>query len=121
MPDLSSSPSPSAIIRSYCCFGRARERQIEPGVFCEVQGDPAVLGRVRGGEETGVIAVLHVFAIGLENARVGAGLGENFAQHGEIKPERGTEAEAFREPGGVDVHDHVDERLHFRGLAGLPM
>ena len=29
------------------------------------------------------------------------------------------ESEALGEAGGVDVHDHVDERLHLRGLAGV--
>ena len=45
-------------------------------------------------------------------------MGENFAEHREIQAEGGAEAEAFGEAGGVDVHDHVDERLHLRGLAG---
>ena len=63
--------------------------------------DPAALRGVRAGEEAGVIAILHVLAIGFENARVGTGLRENLAQHGEIKPERGSEA--FGESGGVAI------------------
>jgi len=42
--------------------------------------DPAVLRGVRAGEEAGVIAILHVLAIGFENARVRTGLRENLAQ-----------------------------------------
>ena len=56
---------------------------------------------MRAGEEAGVIAILHVLAIGFENARVGTGLRENLAQHGEIEPERGSEA--FGESGGVAI------------------
>jgi len=35
-----------------------------------------------------VLAVLHVFTVGLEHARGGAGLRENFSQHFQIKTER---------------------------------
>ena len=54
-------------------FRGAGEGQGQPGVFREMQRDAAILGRVRGGKKTGVIAVLHVFAIGLQNAGTGAG------------------------------------------------
>ena len=52
------------------------------------------------------------------HARVGAGLGENFAQHGQVQLERIAQGQSFSEPGGIDVHDHVDERLDLGRLAG---
>ena len=33
------------------------------------------------------------------------------------RPERGAEPEAFGQTGGVDVHDHVDQRFHLGGFA----
>src|SRR5439155_23469804 len=45
-------------------LGRARERQIEAGAVRELKRDSTVLRRVRGGEKAGMLAVLHVFAIG---------------------------------------------------------
>src|SRR5262245_61278875 len=42
MPDLSSSPSPSVIIRSYCFFAATRERQIETHFAPECERDSAV-------------------------------------------------------------------------------
>ena len=73
----------------------AREGKIEPKIFCELERDSAVFGGVRRREETTVIAVLHVFAVGLQNARRRAGLSEDFAQHREIEPERITQSETF--------------------------
>ena len=72
-----------------------------------------------GGKVTGVFAVLHVFTIGLEDAGIRAGLGEDFAEDGEIDTKGFAEREPFREAGGVDVHDHVDERFDVGGLAGF--
>jgi len=45
--------------------GRGGQREIEFGVFGESEGDPAVLGGVRGAEEAGVFAVLHILTVGL--------------------------------------------------------
>ena len=64
-----------------------------------------------------MLAILHVLAVGFENARVGTGLGKNFAEHREIETERIAERETFGKSGGIDVHDHVNERLHLGGLA----
>ncbi len=66
-----------------------------------------------------VLAVLHIFAVGFEHARVGASLRKNFAQHLQIETERGAESETFGQAGRVDIHHHVDERFHFRGFARL--
>ena len=63
MPDLSSSPRPSAIMRSYCSLV-ARERQIETEIERQLENDPAVFGCMRGGEKAATLAVLHVFAVG---------------------------------------------------------
>ena len=59
----------------------ARERQIETEIAREFERDSAVLGGVRGGEKATVLAILHVFTVGFEHARVRAGLGKNFSQH----------------------------------------
>ena len=67
-----------------------------------------------------MLAVLHVFAIGLQNARSGAGFGKNFAQHGEIEPERVAQAKTFRQASGIDVHHHVDQRFYLRRFASFP-
>ena len=99
-------------------LGGFGEREGEAFFVGEGERDAAVLRGVGAGEETGVVAVLHVLAVGLEHAGVGAGLRKHFAEHGEIKPERGSEAETLGESGGVDIHDHVDQSLHLRGLAG---
>ena len=99
-------------------FGGAGERHGKAGFGAEDPGDGRVFGGVSPGEEAGVVAVLHVFAIGLEDLGISARLGKHFAQHGEIEPERGAEAEALGKTGGVDVHDHVDEGFYLGGLAG---
>ena len=57
----------------------------------------------------------HVGPIGFEHPGVRAGLAEHFADHVKIMTQRIGQAQAFGEPGGVDVHHHVDQRLHFRG------
>jgi hypothetical protein len=49
------------------------------------------------GEKAGVVAILHVFAVGFEDAGVGTGLRKNLAQHRQVKPERGSESQAFRD------------------------
>ena len=56
-------------------------------------------------------------AVGLEHARVGAGLREHLAQHRQVEPERVAQAQPFGQAGGVDVHDHVDERFDLGRLA----
>ena len=104
-------------MRSYCPFVARASGRSSPAIPREIERDAAVFGGVRGGEKAGVVAVLHVFAVGFEHARVCAGLLRNFAQHRQIKPERVAEAETFGEPGGVDVHDHVNQRLHLGGFA----
>jgi hypothetical protein len=118
MPDLSSSPRPSFTILSYCFLVASASGSFDFLLFGEFEGDAGIFGGMRGAEEAGMFAILHVFAVGLQDARIGAGLRKNFAEHREVKAERLAEAEAFREAGGVDVHDHVDERFDVRGLAG---
>ena len=78
----------------------------------------AVFGGVFGAEEAGVFAIEHVFAVGLEDAAVGAGDAEDLGEHFEVEAEGSAEAEAFGEGGGVDVHDHVDEGFDFGGFTG---
>lgn len=58
------------------------EGEVEALGFGEGEGDAGIFGGVFCGEEAGVVAVLHIFAIGLEDARVGTGEGEDFAEHG---------------------------------------
>jgi hypothetical protein len=62
-------------------LGGACERQIESEIAREFESDPAVFGGVCSGEKAAVLAILHVFAVGFEHARVRAGLRENLAKH----------------------------------------
>ena len=62
-------------------LGGACERQIETEIAREFESDPAVFGSVRGGKKAAVVAILHVFAVGFEHARVRTGLREYFSQH----------------------------------------
>src|SRR5947199_5040416 len=77
-------------------FGRTREWKLEAELTRKVERNPAIFCGVRGGKERSVVAVLHVFAVGHEHSRRGAGLRKNFAQHFQIEPARSTDAEAFR-------------------------
>ena len=70
-----------------------------------------------GGEPAIVLAGDHVATVGLEDAGIGPGLGEDFADHFQVVTEGGGEAEPFGEAGGVDVHHHVDEGLHLGGFS----
>jgi len=54
-----------------------------------------------------VLAVLHIFAIVLEHARVCPSAKKNFSQHRQVETESGAEAQAFREPSSVDVLEAV--------------
>ena len=62
-------------------FGRLGQWEIKTELTPEVECDAAVFRGVRGGKETTVIAILHVFAIGFQDARVCARLREDFAKH----------------------------------------
>ena len=68
-------------------FGCACQRQIETNLARQIQRNTAILGGVGGGEEYGVLAILHVLAVGLQNARSRSSLGKNLAQFREIKAE----------------------------------
>ena len=67
-----------AVVLFLCGAG---EWQIEAESAREFESNPAVFGGVRSGEKAAVLAVLHVFAVGFEYARVRTGLRENFPQH----------------------------------------
>ena len=58
-----------------------RERQVEAEIAREFERDPAVFRGVCSGEKAAVLAVLHVFSVGFEHARVRSGLRENLSQH----------------------------------------
>src|SRR5438067_511755 len=49
-------------------FSGAGEGEIQPQFACEIERDAAVFGGVGGREKTAMFAVLHVFAVGLQNA-----------------------------------------------------
>ena len=49
-------------------FRCPRKRQIETELFSKLQRDTAVFGGMGGGEKTTVIAILHVLAVGLQDA-----------------------------------------------------
>lgn len=65
-----------------------------------------------------MVALDHVFGVGFEHAAIRAGLAEDFAEHFEVEAESVTDAEAFGQGGGIDIHDHVDECFHLGGPAG---
>ena len=58
---------------------RGGERENQFCFFAEIQRDAGILRRVGRGKETGVVAVLHVFAVRLKNPRVRAGMRKHFA------------------------------------------
>ena len=64
-------------------------------LFASVHRDAGILGRVRGGKVTVVLALLHVGAVRFQHARVGARLGENLAQDVEVEAQRRAEAETL--------------------------
>src|ERR1043166_94609 len=99
-------------------LGGRGEWRVDLLLFREVERNAGIFRRVCRGEEAGVLAVLHVFAVGREHTGIGAGLGKNFAQHGEVKPQRVAQRESLGESSSVDVHHHVHEGLHLRGLTG---
>ena len=94
-------------------LGRACERQIETELTRKFERDATVFGRVRGGKEAAVVAVLHIFAIGFQDARRRAGLRKDFTERFQIKSKRVAQRESFGKAGGVDVHHHVDQCFHF--------
>ena len=73
---------------------------------------------MRAGEVALVVAVAHVLAVGLEHAGVGAGLRENFHHRVQVEAKRVGQAQPLCQPGGVDIHHHVDQRLNLGRLAG---
>src|SRR5438874_6108605 len=75
------SPRSSAINSVVLFLCGARERQIETEIAREFERDSAVFGCMRGGEKAAVLAILHVFTVGFEHARVRTGLRENLSQH----------------------------------------
>ena len=98
--------------------GGGGEGEIQVLRLGELEGDAGIFGGVRGGKKAGVVAVLHVLAVGLEHAGTRAGLREDFAEHGEVQAQGVAQAEAFGQGGGVGVHDHVDEGFDLCGAAG---
>jgi hypothetical protein len=74
---------------------------------------------VRSGEKAAVLAILHIFTIGFQYTGGCACLGKNLPQHFQIEAERRTKGKSLRQPGGVDVHHHVDERFYLCRLASL--
>ena len=98
-------------------FGRARERQLEPKFASQIERDPAVFGGVRGREKAAVLAVLHVFAVRLQNARGRAGLQKKLRATWSDQAQRVAQAKTFGKAGGVDVHYHVDQRLYLGRFA----
>ena len=117
MPDLSSSPNPSLTIRSYCFSCGDGQREVQALGLGQLERDARILGGVRGREKARVLAVLHVLAVSPQHGRIGARLGEHLPQRRQVQAEGGAQTQSFRQGGGVAVHDHVDQRLHFGGFA----
>jgi hypothetical protein len=66
-----------------------------------------------------VLAVLHVFAVGLEHARGGAGLRENFSQHFQIKTERRGRARVLIPFFAIERISRAEQRRLLFGDRGL--
>src|SRR5438067_11482464 len=101
-------------------FGGPSERKIQLKFAREIERDTAVFGGVRGREKTAMFAVLHVFAVRLQNARGRAGFRKNFAQYCKIKAHRVAQAKTFGKAGSIDVHYHVDQRLYLGSFPRFP-
>src|ERR1043166_2730155 len=63
-------------------LGRGGEREVQALLLSQLERNAGIFRGVGSGEKAGMVPVLHVLAVGLEDARVGAGLRENFAEHG---------------------------------------
>ena len=68
-------------------IGPRTKAVIPVDLFGQMASDPRVFGGMGGGKVTVMRALLHVFAVCLQDAGVGAGLGEHLAQHGQIQPQ----------------------------------
>src|SRR5437763_16176838 len=93
------------------------KRQLETKFASKIERDPAVFGGVRSREKTAVFPVLHVFAVGLQNARRRADFRKNFAQHSKIKAHRVAHAKPLGKTGSIDVHYHVTQCLYLGCLS----
>src|SRR5712691_4550936 len=80
-------------------LGRAREQKLETELTRKFERDAAVFGRVRGGKEAAVVAVLHIFAISFQDARRRAGLRKDFTERFQIKSKRVAQRESFGKAG----------------------
>ena len=66
-----------------------------------------------------MISIYHIFAIGLEDARISACLGEYLHQGFEIEPHGLAQAQAFGQTCSIDIHHHVNQRFDLGRLAGF--
>ena len=101
-------------------LGGRRERQAEALRFAQFESNAGILGGMGGGKETSMVAFLHIFAIGSQHPGVRTGLGKNLAQRGEIQPQRLAQPQALGQAGGIDVHNHVHQRLDLGRRPGRP-
>ena len=62
-------------------FGGGRQRKDETCGTAEVECNAGIFRGMRGGEKTGMIALLHIFAVGDQHTGIGAGLGKHLSQH----------------------------------------
>ena len=67
-----------------------------------------------------MIALLHVFAIGLQHPRIGSRLREHFAEHSQVQAHGCPQAQPFGEACCVNVHHHVHQGLDLCGGARGP-
>ena len=118
-PDLSSSPKPSSIIRRYCLNVAAASGRFSPASFASLSAMPESLAAWAALKKH-ECSRFCMSSPSVCNTRGScAGLREHLTQHRHVEPERRTQAQPFREAGGVDVHDHVDQRLDLGRFSGL--
>ena len=75
-------------MRSYCFFVAAASGRLRPCALASFRAMPESLAAWAAEKEAGMVAVLHVLAVGLQHAGVRAGLGEHLAQQRQVQPER---------------------------------
>ena len=99
---------------------RLRQRQLQLGVLGQAHRDAGILGSVSRAEIAGMVPLLHVFTVSLQNPGIGTRLGKHLPKNGEIQTQRGPQAQALGQSRGVDVHHHVDQSFHLSRGSGRP-
>ena len=117
MPDLSRSPRPSAIMRSYCSLVARASGRSRPRLRASSSAMPLSLAACAA-EKKQLCSRFCMSSPSVSSTREFAPVCEKTSRSiVRSRPSAAPSAKTFGEPGGVDVHDHVDQRFHFGGFA----